>query len=176
MINLSTNKSFIERCVQFQEEPLAAVEVGEASSPPEPLNVSEEIVEHADSDMSDNYDLIIDPKIHTRPKWVANTIHAVGELAGNPNDPRRTRSQFESALCMKDPMFAEKCYLMVESYPQTYEDVENDPRWQASMKEEFISLQKRNTWEPVDLPPGRKLVQCKWVYKTKFAADGSALK
>ena len=28
----------------------------------------------------------------------------------------------------------------------------------------------------MDLPPGRKLVQCKWVYKTKFAADGSPLK
>ena len=45
LINLSTNKSFIERCVQFQEEPLAALEVGESSSPPEPLNVREEIVE-----------------------------------------------------------------------------------------------------------------------------------
>ena len=44
------------------------------------------------------------------------------------------------------------------------------------MKEEFISLQKNNTWELVDLPPRRKLVQCKWVFKTKFAADGSHLK
>ena len=44
------------------------------------------------------------------------------------------------------------------------------------MKEEFSSLQKNNTWELVDLPAGRKLVQCKWVYKTKFAADGSPLK
>ena len=44
------------------------------------------------------------------------------------------------------------------------------------MKEEFSSLQKRNTWELVDLPPGRKLVQCKWVYKTKFTTDGSPLK
>ena len=44
-------------------------------------------------------------------------IHTAGELAGNPNDPRRTRSQFESALCMKDPMFAEKFYLMVELDP-----------------------------------------------------------
>ena len=59
MINFITNKSFIERCVQFQEEPLAEVEVGESSSPPEPLNVSEEIVEHDDSDMSDNYDFIV---------------------------------------------------------------------------------------------------------------------
>ena len=37
-----------------------------------------------------------------------NTIQAVGELAGNPSDPRRTRSQFESALCMKDPLFVDK--------------------------------------------------------------------
>ena len=47
LINLSTNKSFIERCVQFEEEPLAAVEVGEASSPPEPQEVSKEFVEHS---------------------------------------------------------------------------------------------------------------------------------
>ena len=99
------------------------VEVGEASSPPEPLNVSEEIVEHAYSDMYDNYDFIAYPNIPTRPKWAAKTIHAAGELAGNPNDPMRIRSQFESALCMKDPMFAEKCYLMVESDPKKYEDV-----------------------------------------------------
>ena len=44
------------------------------------------------------------------------------------------------------------------------------------MEEEFSSLQKSNTWEMVDLPPGRKLVQYKWVYKTKFSADGSPLK
>ena len=34
LINFSTKKSFIERSVQFQEEPLVAVEVGESSSPP----------------------------------------------------------------------------------------------------------------------------------------------
>ena len=67
--------------------------------------------------MYDNDDFIADPKIHTRPKWASNTIHAAGELAGNPSDTRKTRSQFESALCVKDPLFAEKCYMMVESYP-----------------------------------------------------------
>ena len=58
--------------------------------------------------MSNNDDFISDPNSPTMQKWAANTIHAAGELAGNPNDPRRTRSQFESALCMKDPMFVEK--------------------------------------------------------------------
>ena len=68
------------------------MEVGESSSQPEPLNVSEEIVEFADSNMSDNDDLISDPNIPKIPKWAAKTIHAAGELAGNPNDSKRTRS------------------------------------------------------------------------------------
>ena len=84
------------------------MEVEESFSPPKPLNVSEEIVEHVDSDMFDNDDLISDPNIPTIPKWTENTIHAAGELVGNPNDTRRTRSQFESVLCVKDHIFDEK--------------------------------------------------------------------
>ena len=77
---------------------------------------------------------------------------------------------------MKDPLFVEKCYLMVESDQHTYEYAKHDPKWQTSMKEEFSSLHKNNTLELVDLPPGRKLVQCKCVFKTKFDFDGSPLK
>ena len=44
------------------------------------------------------------------------------------------------------------------------------------MKEEYHSLQKNETWELVNLPPGRKLVKCKWVFKTDIAADVSPLK
>ena len=118
--------------------------------------------------MSDNDDLFADPNSPTIPKWEEKTIHAAGELAGNPSDTRMTRSQFESALCVKDPLFTEKCYLMVESDPQTYEDAADDPRWKTTMKEEFSSLQKNNTLEWVDLPPWRKLVQCKWVSRLSF--------
>ena len=64
--------------------------------------------------MSNNDELIVDPNSPTIPKWEARTIHVAGELAGNPNDNRRTRSQFESALCVKDTLFYNKLYLMVE--------------------------------------------------------------
>ena len=67
------------------------------------MNVSGETNEFDDSDMSNNDDLIVYPDNPTIQKWEANTIHAAGELARNPSDPRRTRSQFESALCMKRP-------------------------------------------------------------------------
>ena len=102
LINLSTNKDFIEINVHFQEEPLVAVEVGESSSPPDPLIVSGETHEFFYSGMYDNDDLIAYLDSPTRLKWAAMTIHAAGELARNPSDTRRTKSQFESALCIKD--------------------------------------------------------------------------
>ena len=44
------------------------------------------------------------------------------------------------------------------------------------MQEEFNPLQKNETWELVPLPPKRKLVQRKRVYKTKFSPDVSNTK
>ena len=65
---MSTNKYFIERSVQFQEEPLVAVEVGECSSPSDSLIVSGETNEFVDSNLFDNDDLIADSDSPTRPK------------------------------------------------------------------------------------------------------------
>ena len=44
------------------------------------------------------------------------------------------------------------------------------------MQEEFKSLQDSETWELAPLPSKRKLVQCKWVYRTKVAPGGSNIK
>ena len=44
------------------------------------------------------------------------------------------------------------------------------------MEYELQSLQENNTWELVPLPPKRKVVQCKWVFRTKIASDGSDIK
>ena len=44
------------------------------------------------------------------------------------------------------------------------------------MEDEFQSIQENNTWELVPLPPKRKLVQCKWVFRTKIDVDGSDMK
>ena len=97
--------------------------------------ISGETNEFDDSNMYDNDDFVVYTNSPTIPKWEPNTIHALGELVGNRSDTRRTRFQFESSLCVKDPLFVEKYYLMVGLDPQTYEYVADDPRWQTAMKE-----------------------------------------
>ena len=111
---MNTKKAFIERNVQFEEEPMPATEIGKSFSPLPPMIVSKDSKMFYDSDVYDNEYLIAYPNTPTRPKWASNTIQATGELAGNPSDPIRTRSQFESALSVKDPCFSENFYLMVE--------------------------------------------------------------
>ena len=41
------------------------------------------------------------------------------------------------------------------------------------MDEEYRSSVANDTWDLVPIPKGRKLFRCKWVYKTKYASDGS---
>ena len=41
------------------------------------------------------------------------------------------------------------------------------------MEEEYESIMKNNTWELNELPKHKNPIGCKWIYKTKFNADGS---
>ena len=138
--------------------------------------VSEGTNEFYDSDISANDDLIEYTKKPMSLKWETYTIQLAGELTRNPRDSRRTRSHLESAVSVKDIFFVDKYFIMHESDPNTYEDACEDPKCQTTMKEEFHSLQKNDTWDLVILSPWRKLFKCKWVLKTKFYFDGSLMK
>ena len=44
----------------------------------------------------------------TWPKWAEKTIEATEDLAGNPLDPRKTRSQFHTASFASEVVISEK--------------------------------------------------------------------
>ena len=60
--------------------------------------------------------------------------------------------------------------------PRTYKQALKSAQaenWKVAMDDEYHSLMKHDIWNLVDLPQGKNLVGCKWVYKTKLKADGS---
>jgi hypothetical protein len=57
--------------------------------------------------------------------------------------------------------------------PHTYHEACTNPLWQKTMTEELQALEKTHTWDLVDLPRGKSVIGCKWVYKIKTKSDGT---
>ena len=57
--------------------------------------------------------------------------------------------------------------------PQFFSHAINDPKWCEAMAKEISALEDNHTWEFTYLPPGKRALGCKWVYKIKYHADGT---
>ncbi|XP_035830149.1 uncharacterized protein LOC118479628 [Helianthus annuus] len=55
--------------------------------------------------------------------------------------------------------------------PKNYFEAKNDANWVDAMNSELEALLRNKTWEIVDLPPNRKAIGCKWVYKIKYKSN-----
>jgi hypothetical protein len=72
--------------------------------------------------------------------------------------------------------FLMACCITSDGTPVTYKDIKEIPllkdrhSWVDACLEELKSLQKRNVYEPVDLPEGRKAIKNRWVFNVK--SDG----
>lgn len=49
-------------------------------------------------------------------------------------------------------------------------------KWQAAMQDKMNPLLENNTWTLVNLPPGRKTVKSKWIFKTKRNNNGDIIR
>ncbi|MFV0960838.1 reverse transcriptase domain-containing protein, partial [Klebsiella pneumoniae] len=69
----------------------------------------------------------------------------------------------------------QNCLASIHSYvePSDYHAAIQDPNWINAMKEEIDALEKNRTWKIRNLPPGKKPIGSRWVYKVKTKSDGS---
>ncbi|KAJ9546605.1 hypothetical protein OSB04_019148 [Centaurea solstitialis] len=67
------------------------------------------------------------------------------------------------------------CYatLLSNHEPTSYKEASSSSHWQAAMQEELHALDKAQTWDSVPLPPGKRPIGSKWVFKIKTKSDGS---
>jgi hypothetical protein len=60
--------------------------------------------------------------------------------------------------------------------PATLAEVEQDVHWRTAMTEEIQAIEDNHTWVLTNLPPGRKAIDLKWVFKVKRDEKGSVVK
>ncbi|KAJ1700426.1 hypothetical protein LUZ63_000205 [Rhynchospora breviuscula] len=65
--------------------------------------------------------------------------------------------------------------LFVED-PTTFEEAAEKEEWRNAMEEEIKAIEKNKTWQLVKLPEGKNVIGVKWVFRTKFCADGAIQK
>ena len=72
--------------------------------------------------------------------------------------------------------FAVKQEKRLPSEPAQWRNIKGRPdaaQWHAAALEEFNALLENGTFVPVQLPPDRKAIGCRWVFKLKRKPDGS---
>ncbi|KAL0385763.1 UNVERIFIED_CONTAM: Retrovirus-related Pol polyprotein from transposon RE2 [Sesamum radiatum] len=57
--------------------------------------------------------------------------------------------------------------------PKSFAQASQDDNWRKAMQDELNALKNNQTWELCTLPPGKKAIGSRWVYKIKHLPDGS---
>ncbi|KAL5839560.1 hypothetical protein ACOSQ4_012168 [Xanthoceras sorbifolium] len=60
--------------------------------------------------------------------------------------------------------------------PECYDEamqVEDSVKWESAMRDEMDSLMSNQTWELAELPPGKKALHNKWVFRIKEEHNGN---
>ncbi|CAA7032085.1 unnamed protein product [Microthlaspi erraticum] len=57
--------------------------------------------------------------------------------------------------------------------PRSFKTAMGLKQWQQAMGKEVIALEENETWTLEDLPPGKRAIGSKWVYKIKYHSDGT---
>lgn len=79
---------------------------------------------------------------------------------------QRTRGQRRQAMAH----FALTASTLVAQEPTTVAEVEESEQkleWYDAMDDEMRSLIQNKTWEPANLPVGKKAIKCRWIFKLK---------
>lgn len=78
---------------------------------------------------------------------------------------------------IKKPLrYANSAFFTVESDPVNFKEAvssQNSEKWIEAMSNEMESLEQNGTWSLVNLPKDRTIVNCGWVYKTKYDVHGN---
>jgi transposase InsO family protein len=149
----------IEQSIEQVSNPPSAIEFGSDSE--------EEIEVENEPDVPDANDVGVNQNaIITPPKVVRRSTRHAKKI-----DKQWPREQSHSVQVEDAYVFEIEC-----NDPFSYEQaMESDEKksWIVAMNSEISSLKENKTWKLVSLPPNRKAIKSRWVFKTKLNPDGT---
>ena len=102
-----------------------------------------------------------------RPRWLQETLRDVDAIGAPRTATRESRppERFCSYVALATGI--------LDSEPSSYEEAAGQKVWRDAMVEEYASIMHNDVWEVVPRPEGKSVVTSRWLYKVKYAADGS---
>lgn len=70
----------------------------------------------------------------------------------------------------------EQLYAISAEEPASLAQAAKDPCWRRAMEEELQAIEENRTWTLTELPPGRRAIGLKWVYKVKKDERGAVVR
>lgn len=124
---------------------------------------------------------------HTRHTWISLLVHkseafsviqAFHQYAKNQFNKSIKILRSDNALEFSDHNFNNffHCFLSYVTEnkdPIHFKQAVVDEGWVEAMNTELAALELNQTWTLTTLPPNKKAIGCKWIYKTKYKADGT---
>ena len=151
-----TRKVFYSRNVKFDERETDGPSVEEENPAQHPLILDS--VDESESDGAGGNE----EESSTNPDL---------PVAAEP-PPRRSTREKRSV----DYYGLPQAHLTIHREPTTFDEATACPekaKWKEAMGKEMKSLEENKVWELIPLPPGKKAIGSKWVYKVKTNSDGS---
>ncbi|KAE8725588.1 hypothetical protein F3Y22_tig00008386pilonHSYRG00069 [Hibiscus syriacus] len=163
---LDTKKVICSSDVTFDESALVKKVTSEAvqtSSTPQQVEFQQMMIPEVDAvDSSTPIEESEDEEVQTQEPLETPETLAVTR----PRREIRRPARFVDMVAYALPVVDDDIPI---TYQEAIQSLESD-KWKSAMDEEMQSLQKNDTWKLAQLPKGKRVIGCKWVFVKK---DGS---
>lgn len=92
-----------------------------------------------------------------------------GEYSSIEESPNNETKGLRRSERVKRPpdRYGEFANIVADGEPNTVEEAVNNRHWKNAMDSEMLSMKKNNVFDLVKLPPGKKVIKSKWIFKVK---------
>lgn len=104
---------------------------------------------------------------HRPPEWLKDFhTYSVQDMK-----PVKIQETSEVEVSKEFTCYMSEC--VKHSEPHNFREAVKCKEWVQAMNEELEALETNETWEITDLPKGKHVIGCKWLYRIKYRPDGT---